>query len=547
MSIFHRRGASPAYASGSNEPGQILGFAQAGVPFGVSASQCSARCMTALARAAELDARVFVDSGVFARGGARALDFGKALGVYGRIASLFGSRAMVVAPDVPGDAAATLALLRRYRDELTRLHSLGAEILVAVQDTRNPAAFWRGVVQLLPWAVPAWPSVPERQKGQSPETFYDFASGLPRIHLLGLGTKGRLFGVPRSRAIAQLPASVAVTSDANERARMVGRASGVRRLTAIEDSEKKAMIEADETSDEIEDSALVRRLAKLKHWEATDHPEVWWWAYIAGADPDATPAANASAGRAAIRRWPRVTPQTIKKLKAVGERWFAARLPWMNEYARDAFARDPIGTIRNLTGPDDDGEFADAFGAAYKELQARAVGQEIKRRGVLRVTQPPEAPMVVVGCGKSKGPQPAAAGHLYTGGVFCAHRHIADHMGGIDFVASAKHGLVRADKRLAPYDETLADKTAEERRAWAAEVAAAVCRAAGTGKHRRDVVALVGRAYAGWIPHVEACGVRVHQPLAGLSSGLRRKVARKIREGEAPPPWSASWKRWAAG
>ena len=59
------------YASGSNHPGEIRGFADLGHPIGVSALQLSEHALRLLER---LDVPLFVDSGAFGEKAGRVFD-----------------------------------------------------------------------------------------------------------------------------------------------------------------------------------------------------------------------------------------------------------------------------------------------------------------------------------------------------------------------------------------------------------------------------------------------------------------------------------------
>lgn len=127
------------YASGSNHPGEIRGFAELGHPIGVSALQLSERALTLLG---QVRVPLFVDSGAFGETAGRAFDsarWERVLDVYERLARV-GVR--VVAPDKVGDQIETLARLRRHRWRLLWLRALGAELIVPLQ--RGPL----GLVEL---------------------------------------------------------------------------------------------------------------------------------------------------------------------------------------------------------------------------------------------------------------------------------------------------------------------------------------------------------------------------------------------------------------
>lgn len=81
------------------------------------------------------------------------------------------------------------------------------------------------------------------------------------------------------------------------------------------------------------------------------------------------------------------------------------------------------------------------------------------------------AHIVLIGCSKRKAEQCCEAQDLYQGALFkkqleYAKRLKPDRI----FILSAKHHVVELDQKLCPYNETLNNKSAQERREWAAEV-----------------------------------------------------------------------------
>lgn len=540
-----------AYSSGANAAGQVRGHAENGEPFGISAADCNRRCLGEVYRAAaDPRSRIFVDSGVYSQaGGRKRMNFDRVLERQEYIAQLYGPRALIVAPDVLADPEGTLQLLSDHRDQLRRIQDTGAEVMIAVQDFDRPQAFWQRASALIPDAVPGWPSSRRAQDAQDVATFLEFISPFPRVHLLGLGVKGTLFGVPYQEALEQLPTGIQLSTDANERRRQVRRASGYGRVTAAEDVERRELEIMDPylLGDELADSGVVPVMVKMRQWESASMPELWWWAYIAGADPAKTPEQNQAFFRSHFTELvsgygPGRGSKLRLQLQDASGRWFR-EVYGGDEDEAEAFQADPVAAFDDMLA-EGDGSLLDALQDAYQALQLRLASQEVKRRGVRRVRKAEDAPIVVVGCGKQKREDAAKASDLYTGGVFSAHKAIADHFGGIDYVVSAKMGLVRGDKVISPYDTTMQDLTPSERSTWASQVGAAISRLAHEGRVTRPVLALVGKAYSGWIPVAEADGVRVVAPLEGLTAGERRKAARMLTEGQQPPPLSVPWDRW---
>lgn len=68
--------------------------------------------------------------------------------------------------------------------------------------------------------------------------------------------------------------------------------------------------------------------------------------------------------------------------------------------------------------------------------------------------------ILLVGCGKSKLPHPAAARDLYTGNLFRSARGYAEASGRPWLILSALHGVVEPEHEIDPYDLTMADRIA---------------------------------------------------------------------------------------
>jgi len=64
---------------------------------------------------------------------------------------------------------------------------------------------------------------------------------------------------------------------------------------------------------------------------------------------------------------------------------------------------------------------------------------------------------VIVACGALKGPQPAPALDLYRGGYFADCRRWALSVAprSAVYVLSARHGLIRADRVIEPYEQSI--------------------------------------------------------------------------------------------
>jgi len=76
----------------------------------------------------------------------------------------------------------------------------------------------------------------------------------------------------------------------------------------------------------------------------------------------------------------------------------------------------------------------------------------------------------LIGCVKKKRSFRSPAKDLYTSDLFIKARRYAEANYDKWFILSAKHHLVEPETITDPYDETLNDKTAQERREWSRTV-----------------------------------------------------------------------------
>lgn len=153
------------FASGSNRPADIRGFAAIGHAIGVAAHEVTANAEKELLALRGTGVQVFVDSGAFSE-----VEFGAAgvsvvapidhaawterLALYRRLAVALGPQVHVVAPDRIGDQEETLRRLSRYAPELRELRALGANVLVPIQKgTKAQAAFVRDVEEAIGFSI----------------------------------------------------------------------------------------------------------------------------------------------------------------------------------------------------------------------------------------------------------------------------------------------------------------------------------------------------------------------------------------------------------
>lgn len=138
--------------------------------------------------------------------------------------------------------------------------------------------------------------------------------------------------------------------------------------------------------------------------------------------------------------------------------------------------------------------------------------------------------VVLVGCGARKLNQPAPARDLYTSPLFRLSLQWAQRQG-TTYVASAKHGLLRLDDVIEPYDLRLAQLSRPERLRWGREILEAL---RGLHPQLSELVLLAGADYVRWLWPPTAWGWWVREPLRGMQIGQRVAWLRQVLS-EAQP------------
>ena len=192
------------FASGSNRPGEIRGFASVGHDIGVAIPELNREAIDELKSLAGTDVQIFVDSGAFSevRFGAAGREIVKPindaewvrrLAIYVELAAALGDQVWIVAPDAVGDQHETIVRLDRYSHTVKVIADLGARILVPMQSgTLTYAEFARAVDLAL--GFDSWvPSVPCKKAAASPADVADLVAAREwdHVHLLGLGVRNR--------------------------------------------------------------------------------------------------------------------------------------------------------------------------------------------------------------------------------------------------------------------------------------------------------------------------------------------------------------------
>ena len=130
---------------------------------------------------------------------------------------------------------------------------------------------------------------------------------------------------------------------------------------------------------------------------------------------------------------------------------------------------------------------------------------------------PPSANLHLVSCVGKKQPHSAPAKELYVSDWFLKTRAFVEAQGSPWFILSAEHGLLHPDAVTAPYEKTLNNMGADERRAWASTVMQTLeAHLAGV----KTVAILAGQKYREFLePLLRARGIQVRVPMAGLRIG----------------------------
>ena len=123
--------------------------------------------------------------------------------------------------------------------------------------------------------------------------------------------------------------------------------------------------------------------------------------------------------------------------------------------------------------------------------------------------------VVLLSCVSRKLSRRARAKELYTSTLFKLNLAFAESLKpDAIFVLSAKHGLVDMAQEIEPYDQTLNDMSASERKTWASRVMAQLQERIDT--RNQEVVFLAGEKYREHlVPHLGLVSI----PLQGLGIG----------------------------
>jgi hypothetical protein len=131
------------------------------------------------------------------------------------------------------------------------------------------------------------------------------------------------------------------------------------------------------------------------------------------------------------------------------------------------------------------------------------------------------ARIFLISCASKKRGESTRAGDLYVSALFSKSKELATFEADKWYILSAKHGLLRPDQIIGPYDKTLHRMTRTERHHWAQRVLDEVKHVSAPSD---NITILAGSAYREMlVPELEDRGYAVSVPMLGLSIGNQLK------------------------
>lgn len=183
--------------------------------------------------------------------------------------------------------------------------------------------------------------------------------------------------------------------------------------------------------------------------------------------------------------------------------WIETPKPWVLEDHLLKTLSLPLNIQGNTNHP---------FCAFLKELRKRAG----RRAEELEIVQRRKT-VFLVSCVSEKHNRPMPARELYLSPWFQKARAFVERQVGEWFILSAKYGLVAPDQVIAPYNETLNEKTVAVRREWSRKVVQDLRARCTPGT---SVVFLAGEKYRELlVPALRERGCNVEVPMEGLGIG----------------------------
>ena len=132
--------------------------------------------------------------------------------------------------------------------------------------------------------------------------------------------------------------------------------------------------------------------------------------------------------------------------------------------------------------------------------------------------------IVLISCVSQKLPHKAKTKYLYVSDLFKKSLKYAESLNPDQiFVLSAQYKLVTLHEEIEPYDQTLNDMSAEERREWAARVIGQLREV--TDLDQDEFIFLAGQKYREYLtPHIRNYRV----PLEGLRIGQQKRYLKRM-------------------
>ena len=187
--------------------------------------------------------------------------------------------------------------------------------------------------------------------------------------------------------------------------------------------------------------------------------------------------------------------------------------------------REQAGAVLTArTGPPNGSNvfFTFALGSVSKADETPSTPSLRRERAIRASSAPSNAlhlanALVLVSCAKTKLLRPAEARDLYVSPFFRMVRRLIEREGADWKILSAKHGLLRPETVIAPYEQTLNLMAVAERKRWASGILRALSE---TSPNYERIVIFAGQRYREFLMGPLAAGGRnVEIPLEGLRQG----------------------------
>jgi len=239
--------AGDHFWSGVNSVGDFRGIVSSARNAGITASLIPTSLMVELGEwSFNGGPRLFVDSGAFSE-----VEFGDngpvvvdeitddqwraRLAIYTQLATLYGPRILVVAPDRVGCQTTTLARLAQYGSQIAACAALRANIIVPIQKGAAPMSeMWRRACEILNLRTSPIAGIPMKKDATSLDDLAELLDAMPwyepRLHLLGIGPKSERFATVIECIKARRP-NATITSDSVVLRSSVGRPKTKRKKT----------------------------------------------------------------------------------------------------------------------------------------------------------------------------------------------------------------------------------------------------------------------------------------------------------------------------